>query len=121
MTLGEIRCKGREECLRATGGRTTAVCFGASHSESSAKSRVVQLYASAFVRDRADRKDVNLSMCRIHICSDPYVTRVDTAEHFRVTDFPNPAVPIRRERLAFAPNLARRLVGFLELLRASES
>jgi len=100
MTVGEIPCKGREECLRATGGRTTAVCFGASHSESSAKSRVVQLYANAFVHDRANPQDANLSECRIYVRLDPHMAHVDPTENLRVADLPNPSV---RSAAANAP------------------
>jgi hypothetical protein len=90
--------------------------FDVSHSESAAESSVVQLYAGALVRDRTDRKDVNLSVCRIDVCPDPHVMRVDTVENLWVADFPNPAIPVCGESFAIAANLARkarRLVGTL--------
>jgi len=79
--------------------------FEASKSRSLPEGSVVKLYTGAFVRNRSDGKNVNLALCCIDLRSDPYVTRVDTAENLWVADFPNPAVPVRGESLAVAANL----------------
>src|SRR5260370_28472244 len=80
--------------------------FEVSKSGSPTESRVVKLYTGVFVRNPADRKNVNLALCCIDARFDPYVTSVDAAENLWVADLPNSAVPVRREGLAVAANLA---------------
>lgn len=87
-----------------------------SRPESPAESSVVQLYAGVFVRDRVNGQDVNLSVCRIDMCSDPYVMCVDTVQNLWIADLPNSAVLVRHKSLTITTNLARkasRLLGTL--------
>jgi len=87
-----------------------------SRAESPAESRIVQLYAGVLVHDRVNGQDVDLSVFRIDMCSDPYVMCVDAVQNLWIADLPNSAVPVRRKSLTITTNLARkasRLLGTL--------
>ena len=95
--------------------------FEISKSRSPTESRVVKLYTGAFVRNRADGKNVNFALCCIDARSDSYVTSVDATENLWVANLPNSAVPVRREGPAVAANRARkagRLLGTLACIGA---